>query len=178
MNIIKYGLLVVFLSSFGNLFSYTTYHTPKLYGVVGSGTMLLNGGLGVSYTAEITAKPEDDFFHAVTTDMLFLGILDPSAFEYNLLSTYGIGHTFKSGHKLIVDIFGIGLSLRSGGYKTTGQSIAYIPPAGFVFNFPGFQFIHKNQLYLAWRNNFTIGDFTEFKSYISIGYDFGKLFVI
>ena len=179
MNLIKYSLLVIlFLSlSSKNVFAYDTHHAPKIYGVLGTGTVLFTGGIGFSYTAEITVNPEDKIFQAVTTDMQFLGILEPSAFEYNVLSTYGVGYKFEKGHKLIIDVFGIGLNLRSSPYITdTGQNISYIPPAGFVFNFPGFQFIHKNNFYAAWRNNFTIGGFMVFKSYFAIGFDFSKIF--
>lgn len=166
-------LIAIVLLWSGNAYAYTTYHTTKLYGVIGSGTVLFTGGIGASYTAEITVKPEDQLFHAVTTDIQFLGILSPEAFEFNLLSTYGVGYRFNQGHKIIVDVLGIGLNLRSGGYQTSGNVVAYIPPAGFTFNLPGFQFIHKNHFYVAWRNNFSVGDFIEFKSYIAIGYDFG-----
>ncbi|MGL5955194.1 MAG: hypothetical protein ACRC0X_01100 [Brevinema sp.] len=169
-------LLLVGIVMSQSLFAYEVNHRPKLYGLLGTGTVWLFGGGGFSYTAEIQNKKEDRFFHAITTDVEFLGIMTPSAFEFNVLGTYGIGRQTDKGYRVIVDLIGIGLNIRSNGYYTIGQNIAFIPPVGFVFTLPGAQFVFDNYLYVAWRNNFSIGNFIEFKSYIAIGYDFSKLF--
>ncbi len=154
--------------------AYEVKHRPKIYGELGSGTVWLFGGVGASYTAEISSS--EKFFHAVTTDIQFLGIMEPSAFEFNLISTYGLGWTTKKNTRLIVDILGVGFNLRSDGYYIIGEFIAFIPPVAFIVNFPGIQVVFDNHLYLAWRNNFSVGHFMEYKSYVAIGYDFSKLF--
>ncbi len=166
-------LMLLVIAQYGH--AYEVKHRPKVYGELGSGTVWLFGGVGMSYTAEISTGKK--FFHAVTTDVQFLGIMEPTTFEFNFLSTYGLGFTTKNNTRMIVDLLGIGFNLRADGFWEIGyDDIVYVPPAAFTLNFPGIQVVFDNHLYLAWRNNFSVGDFVEYKSYIAVGYDFSKLF--
>lgn len=169
----KYLILLIMLGINSSIFSYTVNHGSKLYGVIGSGTIWLTGGLGFSYTPEFTVKPEDQIIQVLTVDTQFLGLLNPVDFSFNLIGTYGVGYRFNKGYRLVVDIFGVGVNLRSG-YSLSGGG--YRIPVGMIFNFPGFQFTLANGFYVAWRNNFSVGNFTEFKTYFAIGFDFSKMY--
>lgn len=151
-------------------------HASKVYGLLGTGTLLFVGGAGVSYVAEMQPTLEKPTIHAVTVDLQFLGILDPAVFSFNIGGTYGLGMDFADeGIRLIVDVVGVGLNGRSGYYRSQNDQY-YSSPIAFLLNLPGFQITLLSGFYAAWRNNFSVGDFTEFKTYFAWGFDFSKIY--
>lgn len=169
-------LLILFLFSAINLHAYIVNHASKVYGMIGAGTQLFMGGVGGSYASEIKVKSGDFLMHVVTADFQMMGILLPNAFELNIAGTYGLGFHFPKGNKMTIDIFGIGLNLRSGEYIEISSFVDYIIPNALMLTLPGFQGTLTNGFYIAWRNNLSIGGFSEFKSYIALGFDFSKLY--
>jgi len=172
----KAVLFSLFLLGVVDSHTYVVNHASKVYGMIGAGTQLFMGGVGGSYAGEMKMKSGDFIMHVTTVDFQMMGILSPSAFEFNLAGTYGIGFHFPKGNKMVLDILGIGLNIRSSGYGRNGSSVIYAAPSAFMLTLPGFQGTLTNGLYVAWRNNYSIGNFSEFKSYIAIGFDFSKLY--
>ncbi len=179
---IKKILLILLICSANNLYSQETEkfsnHAVRLYGSVGTGYPFLNAGAGASYTYEFgNLGTYKNIFFGISADAQVNAPVYPT---YPMISNYqislSVGRRLENGGRFAYDIVGSGVAIV---YNIEENSIQHgfqeNNPFHYLLNFFSFHYTFSNGLYLSWRNNLIL-PMVNYRSYITVGFDFSKLF--
>ncbi len=101
-------------------------------------------------------------------------------YGYPLISNYqlsvSVGKRFENGGRFAYDLIGSGFAIV---YNIEENTIPHgfqdDNPVHYLLNFFSFHYTFSNGFYLSWRNNLIL-PMVNYRSYITVGFDFSKLY--
>ena len=134
-------------------------HAFRFYASIGSGSPIMNCGIGLSYAYE----KGDKVFYGWSLDAQvgFKGGLNDGMIYHELIfntqSSVGVGRRFENGGRFFYDIIGLGYSLS---YEPHHHDFEYTtrnkPNSGILINALSFHYTDNSGFYFSWRNNIAI----------------------